>query len=164
MTDFNKTLLFFMFALLLNGDLLGQIDSVNCLKKELIGSWEFSELRDRDKKKVDTIKHMHGYELASGPLLKYNIDGTYSKQFRPANIDKGKWYFDNKTKSIVQMLYYTQPYGLVERLQIDGGQAKKDKNGDYYEIIIDYVIELTKEKLVILEEDQRQKIFKRKFE
>ena len=74
------------------------------LKKQLIGAWKFVELRDKDNKKVDTIKHSFGYEIPEGPLLTYNGDGTYLKQFTPKNTDNGKWYFANYKKAIVYHL------------------------------------------------------------
>lgn len=112
---------------ILNFPLLGQTLTTATLKKELIGEWKFVELRDKDNKKVDTIKHPFGYEIPEGPLLNYKGDGTYSKQFTPKNIDKGKWYFDNDKKAIVHHLYYTKPYNFASKDLIARGHAIKDK-------------------------------------
>lgn len=127
----------------------------------MIGTWKFVELRDKDYKKVDTIKHPFGYEIPEGPLLIYNADGTYSKQFTPKNTDKGKWYFDNDKKAIVHHLYYTKPYDFASKDLIARGHAVKDKNGEYYEIITDNIINLSYDKLILLERQGRQRTFKK---
>lgn len=76
------------------------------LKKELIGTWEFVKMVDNKGIQIDTIWHGKGYELANGPLLTYNEDGTYTKQFTPKNTDKGTWTYNEKKKAILQKLIY----------------------------------------------------------
>ena len=76
------------------------------LKKELIGTWDFEILKDKNGVKVDTIFHKFGPEIPKGPTITFNEDGTYSKQFTPQNIDTGKWYYDNKENAIKYLLYY----------------------------------------------------------
>lgn len=149
--------LFLILAAVLNSTSFGQTS----LKRELIGTWKFVELRDKDYKKVDTIKHPFGYEIPEGPLLIYNADGTYSKQFTPKNTDKGKWYYDNDKKAIVHHLYYTKPYDFASKDLITRGHAIKDKNGEYYEIITDNIINLSNDKLILLERQGRQRTFKK---
>jgi len=153
--------LFLVLAVILNLTSFGQTLNTDSLKKELVGTWKFVELRDKDNKKVDTIRHPFGYEIPDGPLVIYNSDYTYSKQFTPENIDKGKWYFDNDKKAIVHLLYYTKPYDFASRDLISRGHAKKDKNGEYYEIIIDHVVYLSDQKLILLERQDRQRTFKK---
>lgn len=145
-----------------------QSDKKKGLKTELIGTWEFVELRDAQGNKVDTIFHnvpaldKQGWEIPKGPLLTYISDGTYSKQFTPQNTDRGKWYYDKKKKAIIHKLYYSKPYGTAAQYLIDKGHAKQDENSDYYEVITDEVVELTDDKLIILELEGRQRTFKKK--
>lgn len=147
---------------------LGQSEKNKELNAELIGTWEFVELRDAMGNKVDTIFHnvpgldKQGWEIPEGPLLIYNSDGTYSIQFTPHNIDNGKWYYNKKKKAIIQIFYYLKPYGTAAQYLIDKGHAKQDENGDYYEVITVKVIELTKDKLIILESEGRQRTFIKK--
>ena len=94
--------------------------------------------------------------------MTYKTDGTYTEQFTRQNIDAGKWYYDKKKKAIIQMLYYTKPYSAAAQYLIDKGHAKNDKNGDYYEVITNEVIELTNDKLIILEREGRQRTFNKK--
>ena len=163
-----KIRLLFLLTFFISNFAFGQSDKKMELKTELIGTWEFVELRDAQGNKVDTIFHnvpgldKQGWEIPKGPLLTYNSDGTYAKQFTPQNIDTGKWYYDKKKKAIIQMLYYEKPYKMAAQYLIDKGHAKKDENGDYYEVITDEVVELTDDKLVILEREGRQRTFKKK--
>ncbi|OOQ62078.1 DUF2147 domain-containing protein [Mucilaginibacter pedocola] len=41
------------------------------IKPELVGTWEFSAMMDSNGKKIDTIKHPFGFEIATGlsPLI-----------------------------------------------------------------------------------------------
>jgi hypothetical protein len=151
-----------LLTLNLNLQLFGQDTKRMTLKKELIGTWEFLELRDKYNNKVDTIRDAIGYEVVQGPLLTYREDGTYSKQFTTQNTDNGRWYFDNKEKAIVHFLYYEKPYSVVSQYQIDKGYVKKDKNGDYYEKITDDVFQVTADKLIILDSEKRQRSFTKK--
>ena len=163
-----KIRLLFLLTIFISSFAFGQSDKKKELKTELIGTWEFVEVRDAQGNKVDTIFHnvpgldKKGWEIPKGPLLTYNPDGTYSKQFTPQNTDRGKWYYDKKKKAIIQMLYYEKPYRMAAQYLIDKGHAKKDENGDYYEVIRDEVVELTDDKLIILERDGRQRTFKKK--
>jgi len=142
--------------------LFGQTINSDSLKTELIGIWEFVELRDKNNNKVDTIKHQFGYEIPKGPLITYRANGTYSKQFTPKNTDSGRWYFDRQQNAIIHFLYYTKPYGYVEKILIEKGHAVEDENGEYYEINIDKIIELTNIKLTISERNERQRSFKKR--
>jgi len=152
---------FLILITILNFPSFGQTLNTDSLKKELIGTWKFVELRDAGNKKIDTIKHPFGYEIPEGPLLTYNVDGTYSKQFTPKNTDKGKWHFDNAKKAIVHHLYYTKPYDFASKDLIARGQAIKDKSGEYYEIIVDKIIKLSNDKLILLERQDRQRTFRK---
>lgn len=149
----------FAFALVIRT--FGQTD-INYLKSELIGSWEFSELRDKDGNPVDTIWHGQGWELAAGPKLTYRDDGTYIKQFTPQNSDNGTWYFDADKNIIVHHLYYSKPYSFAAQYLIDNGHAKQDSTGAYYEVVTDKVVELTAEKLILLEREDRRRSFVKK--
>ncbi|APD06265.1 hypothetical protein UJ101_00727 [Flavobacteriaceae bacterium UJ101] len=162
--------LLFILTIFISSLAFGQSDKKKELKTELIGAWEFVELRDAQENKIDTIWHnvpvpgvnKKSYEIPKGPLLTYKSDGTYSKQFTPKNTDTGKWYYDKNKKAIIQMLYYSKPYGTAAQYLIDKGHASKDENGEYYEVITDEVIELTEDKLIILEREGRQRTFKKK--
>lgn len=152
----------------ISNNVFGQAAKKKELEPDLIGIWEFVELRDNKGVKIDTIWHSipglekKGWEIPKGPLLIYNADGTYSKQFTPQNNDIGKWYYDNKKKEIIQILLYKEPYNTATLYLIDKNHAKLDENGDYYEIITGEVVELTNEKLIILEREDRQRTFKKK--
>lgn len=157
----HRVVLFLILITILNFPSFGQNLNIDSLKKELIGTWKFVELRDAGNKKIDTIKHPFGYEIPEGPILTYNGDGTYSKQFTPTNTDKGKWHFDNDKKAIVHHLYYTKPYDFASKDLIARGHAIKDKSGEYYEIIVDKIIKLSNDKLILLERHDRQRTFRK---
>ena len=160
--------LLFFLTIFISNFALGQTERKKELKAKLIGTWEFVELRDAQGNKVDTIFHSvpglnkKGREIPKGPLLVYNSDGTYSKQFTLQNTDTGKWYYDKKKKAIIQFLYYQKPYKMAVQYLIESGHAKKDENGEYYEVITDEVVKLTEDKLIILESEGRQTTFKKK--
>lgn len=160
--------LLFILTIFTSSLVFGQSDKKKELRTDLFGTWEFVELRDAQGNKVDTIFHnvpgldKQGWEIPKGPLLTYNSDGTYSKQFTPQNTDRGKWYYDKKEKAIIHKLYYLKPYGTAAQYLIDKGHAKQDENGDYYELIINEVVELTDNNLIILEREGRRRTFKKK--
>ncbi len=158
----NKYLQIVLLILSQSLSLFGQTTSSDSLRTELIGTWEFVELRDKHNNKVDTIKHPFGYEIPKGPLVTYRANGTYSKQFTPNNTDNGKWYFDSRKNAIVHLLYYERPYNVAAKSLIEKGHATKDKNGEYYEILTDKIIELTDFMLTILEREERQRTFKKR--
>jgi hypothetical protein len=138
--------------------------------RELIGTWEFVELRDSEGNKVDTIwfdipipgETTRGYEIPAGPLMVFNEDGTYSFQFTPVNTDYGEWSYDEKKKVIDRKLIYSKPQGVAAQYLIDMGYAKKDKNGNYYELHTDEVVVLTSDKLIIKEKEGRQRTFRKR--
>jgi len=132
------------------------------IKQELLGIWEFVILKDNQGVKVDTIRHSFGNEIPKGPLITFNKDGTYSKQFTPTNIDSGRWYFNGKENTIIYLLYYDKPYDTVSQYQINKGNATKDKNGDYYEVITDKVYALSDIELTIIEREGRRRTFKKR--
>lgn len=131
------------------------------IKREFIGVWEFVVLKDEYGRKIDTIRHGMGYEIPKGPLITLRKNGTYSKMFTPKNTDNGKWFFDEKTNSIKYLLYYDKPYDFVEQDLINRGHAKKDENGEYYEIITDKVFENSKTELTLIERENRRRTFKK---
>lgn len=137
--------------------------SVKELRTELIGTWEFVELRDKNDNKIDTLwdNRIGAYEIPRGPIITYSSDGSYLQKFTPKNIYKGRWTFDNNNNAIIHRLYYEKPYDLVSRHLISIGHAKKDDYGNYYEIITDTVLELSFTRLVILEREDRKRIFKK---
>ena len=100
MTGKRMTGLFVIIFSTISLKLPAQITTPESLKQQLIGTWEFVELRDKDNKIVDTIWHKTAYEVVKGPLLTYRSDGSYSKQFTPLNTDNGKWYFDIEQKAL----------------------------------------------------------------
>ncbi|MDB5126748.1 hypothetical protein [Mucilaginibacter sp.] len=151
-----------LLATTLSTQVFGQNKSEKYLKPELVGTWEFSILKDHEGHKIDTIITSMGKELVGNPIRMYRSDGTYAIKFTPQNTDNGQWYFDNKNQSIIQLFYYSKPYSTTANYLISLGHAKKDENGDYYEIITTKVIELTENNLTILEREGRQRTFIRK--
>jgi hypothetical protein len=119
------------------------------LKSELIGEWIFNKITDDKGSKIDTIWHGQGFELANGPILNYYLDSTYTKQFNPEKIDRGTWIYDNKKKEILHDLIYNKPYNSAANYLIEIGHAKKNKNGDYYEVITNKVLSLSDDKLIL---------------
>ncbi|OOQ62077.1 hypothetical protein [Mucilaginibacter pedocola] len=67
-----------------------------------------------------------------------------------------------KKNAIIHLLYYNKPYSVAAQYLINTGHAKKDKNGDYYEIVTTEVIELTSDKLTITEREGRRTTFVKK--
>lgn len=133
------------------------------IKSELIGTWEFEILKNKEGEKVDTIWHGMGHEIPKGPLMTFKEDGTYSKQFTPINIDTGKWFFDEQENAIKFLLYYEKPYDFAAQYLIDKGHATKDENGNYYEVITEKVYELTENKLILIgREERRRRTFKKR--
>ena len=126
-----------------------QTNSQNQIKKEFVGVWEFEILKDENGNKVDTIWHGFGHEIPKGPLITFKEDGTYSQQFTPKNTDRGKWYFDEENQTIVYLLYYEKPYGFAAKDLIKRGHAKKDDDGEYYEIIKSKVFEYSENQLTL---------------
>ena len=133
------------------------------LKMELVGIWDFEILKDRYGEKVDTILHRGGgFEVASGPLMTFNSDGTYSLQFTHQNTDTGKWYFDEVENAIKLLLYYDKPYDHTAQYLIDKGHATKDENGDYYEVITRKIVEHSNNNLTILGREGRTRTYKKR--
>ena len=129
--------------------------------EDLVGIWKFEKMIDKDGNQVDTIWHGSSHEIAAGPLLTYDEDGSYTMKFTPKNTDSGTWIYDEKKKLILHDLIYKKPYGFAAKYLIDSGHAKKNKKGDYYEVITDKVIELTEDKLIISERNNNQAIYKK---
>ncbi len=138
------------------------------LKTELIGTWEFVELRDAQGNKIDTIFHnvpgldIKGWEIPQGPLRIYNSNGTYSKQFTSQNTDTGTWYYHKRKDAIIQLLTYIKPYSTAKKYMIDNGYAKQNENGEYYGIITERIVELTEDKLILLENHDYRRTFKKR--
>lgn len=150
------------FTILMSFNLSKEISKKDELKKELIGTWEFVKMIDNQGIQIDTIWHSKGYQLANGPLLTYNEDGTYAKQFTPDKTDRGTWTYDKRKKAILQKLIYQKPYGFASKYLIDNGHAKKDKNGDYYEVITDFIDKLTETELIVFGRGNQKLIYKKR--
>jgi hypothetical protein len=116
--------------------------------KDLIGTWEFVEMRDNQNEKVDTIRHPIGYEIASGPLLIYNKDGTYTKKFTPRNSDEGIWTFDSRSNEIIHYLLIDSTTMIGKDL-IKRQLAIKYADGNYYEKIKDKIIIKSKNEIEV---------------
>ncbi|SFU01760.1 hypothetical protein SAMN04489724_3328 [Algoriphagus locisalis] len=158
-----KAILFFILCL---GHLhLARGQSKNCDTQEttLIGIWEFVDLRDSLGAKVDTIWHevVKGYELPKGPLTTFGADGVYTSQFTPENTDQGLWCYDAENSRIIRKLYYQRPYSPSAKYMIANGYAIQDEQGGYYEVQIDTVVKLTQKTLILLEENNRQRKFRK---
>jgi hypothetical protein len=120
----------------------------NDSNKDLIGTWEFFEMRDDQNKKVDTIRNGMGYEIAAGPLLNYKNDGTYTKRFTPTNTDEGIWTFDPKSNAIIHYLLIDSTEMIGKDL-IKRRLATKYNDGNYYEIINDKIIIKSKNEIEV---------------
>lgn len=131
------------------------------LKKELVGTWNFLELRDKEGFKLDTIRHGNDIEIIAQPQLIFYKDGTYIKQYSPYNIERGKWKYDIENNIIIYHLYYSKPYNETSQFLIDKDHAYKDKKGDYYEVIKEKTVEVSNEKLIVLSDLDRQITFKK---
>lgn len=135
---------------------------INDTNKDLVGTWEFVEMRDNQNKKVDTIRHGgFGYEIATGPLLTYKKDGSYSKQFTPENIDNGFWTFDSKTNKIIHYLLIDATTMIGNDL-VKRGLAKKYADGNYYEIIEDKIIINTKNDIQVYRSEKLTMTYKKR--
>jgi len=119
------------------------------LNEDLIGEWKFYKLEDPAGNKIDTLQKFDAYEIATAPYTIFNSDGTYTKQFTSVNQDAGTWTYKKRKKEIHLKLVYKKPYGVAAKFLIDKGHAKKDKNGDYYEIVTEKVIRLDSEFLAV---------------
>ena len=147
---------------------------------ELVGSWEFIDLRDRIGVKVDTIWHelpsemlspaqkdaggkdtvKHQtlsklFELADGPKRTFREDGTYTKHFTPRSMDRGTWCYERKPKVLVQRVYYDKPYRDTQQFMIDRGYALKDEQGEYYGLVQEQILLLTDSTLVLRDREWR---------
>lgn len=150
-----------LLGLLIDLQMFGQLEKTDSLKKELIGTWDFFELRDKYNNKIDTIRFGKLFEIPQGPLTIYRADGTYSRHFTPENIDNGKWYFNAEENTIIHLLYYEKPYDFVSKDLIERGVARKDSNGEYYELVTQKVVMLTNERLTLSERGDTQRTFMR---
>lgn len=131
------------------------------IETQLIGTWNFVELKNKDDVKIDTIRHAFGHEIPKGPLITLKSDGTYTKQFTPENIDSGTWYVDEKENTIVYWLYYDKPYDKVAQHLIDTGHSTKDENGDYYEVLKNKITFYSESDLILEEGGGKQRSFMR---
>lgn len=129
--------------------------------EELIGTWEFVELLDSKGQHIDTLKEKDGYSVPKGPTLIFNKDNTYSSQYTSSNIDNGTWSYDKEKNEVVLKLYWKKPYDDMAKYIMTLGYAKKDKNGDYYDLIPRKVVELSSDKLVLLEKENRSRVFRK---
>ena len=119
-------------------------------RSDLIGTWEFAKLIDRNGNKIDTIWHGSAYEIAKGPLMIFNSDGTYSFKFTPTNTDTGKWQL-NTQNGILTLLLYIDPNTFIGNDLIKRGQATKNEDGKYYEPLEYRILTLTKSTMQILD-------------
>ncbi len=124
---------------------------------------ELGNLRDSLGAKIDTIWHevVKGYELPKGPLTTFGADGVYTNQFTPENTDQGLWCYDAENSRIIRKLYYKRPYSPSAKYMIANGYAMQEEKGDYYEVQVDSVVKLTQKTLILLEENNRQRKFRK---
>jgi hypothetical protein len=100
-------------------------------RQNLVGVWEFVELLDLNDRKIDTIRHTIGWEVASGPIITFKKNGTYSKRFTPKNIDYGTWTYSGEDKVIVYRLNLNKEEDA--KLLVANGLAKTDNKGTIYQ-------------------------------
>ncbi|MCD6068924.1 MAG: hypothetical protein K0S33_3750 [Bacteroidetes bacterium] len=129
--------------------------------KNLIGTWDFVELLDSNNKHIDTLWDAQGFMVATGPEMTFKKDSTYSFKYTKVDSSNGTWIFDKRRNEIVLKLYWKKPYDEIAQYIMTLGQSKQDANGDYYDLIPEKIIELTSKKLVILEKENRQMIYKK---
>ncbi|PZX55335.1 hypothetical protein LV84_02473 [Algoriphagus ratkowskyi] len=158
-----KAILFFVLCLGYIIPAKGQ--SKNCTNQhtKLIGTWEYVDLSDSLGAKIDTIWHevVKGYEIPKGPQASFQSEGMYTMQFTKENIDRGIWCYDSDNSRIIRKLYYQTPYSASAKYLIANGHAIQDEKGDYYEVQMDSVIKLTRKSLILSEENNRQRRFRK---
>ncbi len=122
------------------------------LNSELFGEWEFVSLTNEDGTSVKWDKNTR---------LSFYADSTFSHQYSAEGLDAGRWYFEKKFKRIFQREYLTKPYNHAELMMIEDDWVKKDRNGEYYSECVLVILELTAEKLVILEPSKTKMTFQK---
>lgn len=127
----------------------------------LIGKWNFVEMLDQDGKHIDTLKDDDGIRIAKEADYTFRKDSTYSAQFTESNIDSGTWSYSPSEKTIILKLYWKKPYDEAALYIISLGFSTKDENGDYYDLIPKKVIELSRDKMIILSRENRKLIYKK---
>ena len=119
------------------------------IKQELIGKWNFKEIKDSNGIKLDTIRFQDGYEIPNGPILTFDDKGNYSADFSPYNLDRGTWRFYTSKSVLVYKFIYQKPYDSITLSLINDGQIKKDENDNYYEIIQKRIYKLANDSLIM---------------
>lgn len=134
----------------------------NNYPNELIGTWAFTEMLEPNGTHIDTIWEPHGYSIPKDIKITFNKDMTYSRQYNLAsNVDKGTWTYDENKNELNFKLYWHKPYDDAAKFIMTLGHSQKDKNGDYYDIITKQVIELTQDRLVLIETANKLFVFKK---
>lgn len=149
--------LFLLIVLSTINNIFGQ----DTYPKEIIGTWDFVELIDENGGHIDTVVTDGGIWIPNGPIWIIKEDGTYTRQYTAINTDKGTWTFNKTTNEIILKLYWRKPYDEVAKYVMTLGYAKKDKNGDYYDLIPQKIIEFTSEKLIIFEKENQLSVYKK---
>ena len=129
-----------------------QIKGKMKLNPELFGEWEFVSLTDENGTLVKWDKKTK---------LGFYADSTFLHQFSAEGLDSGKWYFEKKSNRIFQREYLTKPYNTADLNMIEYDWVKKDKSGEYYFECVLVILELTAEKLVIMEPDKTKMTFQK---
>lgn len=158
----NKQLRHLGLSLIFLATVVAKSQTIDC-PKDLIGTWEFFELRDKDGKHIDTLYEHGGISIQTGPTLVLNGDGTYTSQYVVGGeMDKGTWTYNKRKNEFIYKLYWRKPYDEAAKFIMTLGYAKQDENGDWYDLIPHKIVQLTSEKLIIIEKEQRCREFKKK--
>ncbi|NUY79649.1 hypothetical protein HUK80_01980 [Flavobacterium sp. MAH-1] len=131
---------------------LGLIIKVLQTENDIVGTWNYVETRNSSGQKIKSYTTGFGEVEASGPKIIYNSNASYKMIFSPKNIDSGNWRFDKSEMKIIHQLYIDSTDWIGKDL-IKNGEAKKYKDGKYYEMIETKVSKLTKNEMVIVSRD-----------
>ena len=133
---------------------------LNKSNSDLVGAWEFVGRLDKDGNKIDTIWYGKVWEVASGPLITFYQNGTYSKKFTPKNTDTGKWVYNSKKELLILFLYIDSTDWIGKDL-IKRNMAVKHKDNEYYEELEYKILRLTPDTLQYLDYSGRNMIYKK---
>ena len=144
-----NSLLYFLIIYLLSchsNKMMNEQNFIN--KKQLIGTWEYIEMRNSKGEKIESYDLSFGEIKASGPEIKLMNDGTYMKKFTPTNTDYGFWKYNPKQMTIEYDLFIDSTDWIGKDL-IKKGLAIKQKDGNYYEKIEDKILEFKNDTMIL---------------
>jgi hypothetical protein len=97
-----------------------------------LGSWYFQKMENIIGKKIDTIFHPFGIEIANGPIITFKSDGSFTKLFSQSKIDSGQYSYNSKLQIMTYYLYVDSNDNIGKYL-IKRKSALKYFDENYYE-------------------------------